>query len=94
MSVEQHYYRDSDGATVACVLDDITILYHRPSGQTHMVVSPVPEILAALDDAPCSVAGVHARLYADYDMGDAGEATALIAAHLVELAALGLVRAA
>lgn len=30
-------------------LADITLVYHRPSGQTHMVASPVPEILAALE---------------------------------------------
>lgn len=95
MSVEQLYCRDSSGATVACVLDDITILYHRPSGQTHMAVSPVPEILAALDQGDaCSAAGVHTRLSANYDMGDPGEATARIEAHLVELTGLGLVRAA
>ncbi len=30
-------------------LADIALVYHRPSGQTHMVASPVPEILAALE---------------------------------------------
>ncbi len=29
-------------------LEGLTALYHRPSGQTHVVAEPVPEILAAL----------------------------------------------
>lgn len=96
MTVEARYRQDGAAAILSCVLDDLVLLYHRPSGQTHMVISPVPEILEALeeDGAALTVAQLHARLAARYDLGGAAEALPGIAAHLTELAALGLVRIA
>lgn len=95
MSAQPYYRQDSKNAVVACVLDDLAILYHRPSGQTHMVISPVPEILATLDDgAALSVADVHGRLAEAYDLGPRDQALQEIGMHLAGLAALGLVRTA
>ncbi|EQB09187.1 hypothetical protein L288_06630 [Sphingobium quisquiliarum P25] len=80
-------------AIAACALDGMTLLYHRASGQTHMVISPVPEILDALDETrPASPADIHRHMSQRYELGDAAEAVALIGAHLAELAGLGLVR--
>lgn len=77
-------------------LDDISLIFHRRSGQTHMVVSPVPEILAAAARLArdFTVADIGDALSADYDLGDPGEALGGIAAHLESLALLGLVRRA
>jgi PqqD family protein of HPr-rel-A system len=77
-------------------LDDITLIYHRPSGQTHLTVSPVPEILDVMQafDGPMSPAEIVGRLSERFDLGDPDEAQAGVAAHLDELAALGLVRSA
>lgn len=80
-------------ALIVRPLDDITLIYHRPSGQTHMVMSPVPEILSALD-GPMTAADLLAHLLRDYDLGDPAEAMAAIETHLAELDALGLVRTA
>lgn len=89
------YCQDSPDSIASCVLEDMVLLYHRPSGQTHMVVSPVPEILAVLDDGPALTAGeVHDRLAQSFDLGAPDEALPQIEAHLAELMALGLVRAA
>ena len=46
----KRYRIDPRDACRACALDDLTLLYHARSGQTHMVISPVPEILAAMED--------------------------------------------
>lgn len=95
MTAERRYFQDECTAVAACVLEDITLLYHRSSGQTHMVISPVPEILEALgQDAPATAAELHARLARHYDLGEPMEAVAQIEAHLFDLAALGLVRGA
>jgi PqqD family protein of HPr-rel-A system len=75
-------------------LDDITLIYHRRSGQTHMVMSPVPEILAAVAAGTAGAEDVLAVLAREFDMGDAGEALAAVEAHLEEMAALGLVHRA
>lgn len=75
-------------------LDGITLLFHHPSGQTHLVVSPVPEILAALGEGPLSLEGLAETLSLSYDLGEEAEAQAELAAHIEALAAAGLVRSA
>lgn len=94
MTAERRYRKDKD--TVLCVLEDIMLLYHRASGQTHMMISPVPEILQALDeggdgDGAATAAQLHCRLERHYDLGAAAQAIVEIEAHLEGLTALGLV---
>ncbi|WP_313809363.1 HPr-rel-A system PqqD family peptide chaperone [Sphingobium sp.] len=92
MTTHRRYCQHWEDALIACTLEDMVLLYHRPSGQTHMVISPVPEILATLRDGAALTAGeVHAALAEQYDLGAPEEAAAGIAAHLDELTALGLV---
>jgi len=89
------YCQDSPDAILSCALEDMVLFYHRPSGQTHMVISPVPEILATLDDGAALTAGeVLGQLARHYDLGAAEEALPLVEMHLAELALLGLVRIA
>ena len=73
-------------------LDPVTLVYHRRSGITHMLVEPVPQILTALDDLGAADAAMVAhRLAETFDLEADGAAEAVIAARLEELAALGLV---
>jgi hypothetical protein len=39
---------DPDGAVTALPLDGLVALFHAPSGQTHIVAPPAPQILEAL----------------------------------------------
>jgi PqqD family protein of HPr-rel-A system len=95
VTAERRYFRDECDAIAACALEDVGILYHRRSGQTHIVISPVPEILEALGlGRAAKAADVHAKLCRAYDLGDPEDTIALIESHLAELAALGLVRSA
>ncbi|MFM2410247.1 MAG: hypothetical protein RL481_1075 [Pseudomonadota bacterium] len=73
-------------------LDAMTLVYHRRSGTTHMVAEPVPEIIAAMRDDIVDAATVVSRLLANFDLGEAGKAEAVIAARLEELADLGFVQ--
>lgn len=66
-------------------LDDLTLAYHRPSGATHLLAEPAPQIVAALQDAPDDLAGLLAR----FDLCE-DDAPAL-AERLDELVAAGLV---
>ncbi len=92
---DPHYRRDPQDDVTACALDDIMLLYHHRSGQTHMVISPVPEILDRMEPgAIVSVQQMHDRLARDFDLGSPQEALIEIAAHLDALVALGLVRPA
>ena len=89
-----HYRAEPETALVVRPLDDMLLFYHRPSGQTHMVVSPAPEILQALRaGGDGDAAAVHDRLARIHDLGPRDEAIAAIAAHLADMAAIGLVRA-
>lgn len=72
-------------------LDGITLVFHRPSGLTHLLASPLPEILNTLDEEPLTVDALLACLAADYDIGSDDDAIEALSVHLEELAALGLI---
>ncbi|MEJ7934160.1 HPr-rel-A system PqqD family peptide chaperone [Sphingobium sp. AN558] len=92
MTAPIHYRHEGD-VILTRVLDDIVLLFHRPSGQTHIVVSPVPELLDALrEGGPATAADLLERLSRDFDLGPIDETGERIEAHLVELLALGLIR--
>lgn len=80
------------GALLTVDLDAFAAAFHRPSGITHLLASPAPEILAVLTDAPLDIDALLDRLSADFDLAD-GDRGAL-AARLDELIAAGLVEAA
>jgi PqqD family protein of HPr-rel-A system len=67
-------------------LDSLTAIYHRRSGQTHVVTEPMPEIMAALQDGAADAATLAERLGVD-------DVDALTA-RLDELAEIGLVTTA
>lgn len=71
-------------------LDEFVALYHRPSGTTHLLAEPAPQILAALAE-PLSLGDLHARLAATFALE--GEEVAL-GVRLEELVAAGLVSTA
>ena len=82
-------YRAASPATLRIVpLDSLTLIYHRASGITHVVDSPVPEILAALAE-PMDGATLLDALAERYDLVDADPMA--LAVRLDELAAAGLV---
>jgi len=87
------YEADAPGARLHRSLDALDLIYHRPSGMTHMVSEPVPQILAALAAGPADAAKIARRLAATHDF-DANGAEDAIAARLAELEAVGLVRRA
>ena len=83
-------YRAAPAATLRILpLDALTVIYHRASGITHIVDSPVPELLEALGDDPLTLDQTLAALAAAHDLIDP-DAGAL-AARLDELVAAGLV---
>lgn len=73
-------------------LDEIVAVFHRPSAQTHLVVSPVPEMIGALASEWMTATALLARLAERYDMPDADPAA--LTARLDELVETGLVERA
>lgn len=74
-------------------LEDLTLIFHRRSGVTHMVTSPVPEILSVMGLDSLNAAQILVRLSYTYDLEaeDAESLDAVLAARLEELVTLGLV---
>jgi len=90
---ERLYYRDDPGEVLLRPLEGLTLIYHRPSGMTHIVDSPVPEILAVLSPEPRPARLLLEILAAGYDLEGEGEALDTLVGYLEELCALGLARA-
>ena len=83
------YRAASSDSLIVVPVDLLTAIYHRASGQTHLMASPAPEILEALANAPLNAEALLAKLRADYDLLDADPA--VLAARLDELVETGLV---
>jgi len=83
----------ADTAMRAVALDGLTLLFHEPSGMTHIVAPPAPEILDALRQGPADAAELLRRLRNHYDF-EGDEAADALHARLDELEAAGLVRRA
>jgi len=61
------YIADSHGAVLTVALDGLSVLFHAPSGMTHIVAPPAPEILAALQAGPADMEEILRRLQEAFD---------------------------
>ena len=82
------YVTDPPAARRVVVLDALVALFHRPSGATHLLASPAPELLDALALGPADAATLLARLSERYELIDS-EPDA-VQARMEELVAAGL----
>jgi PqqD family protein of HPr-rel-A system len=87
------YIADPPELTRSVDLEALAALYHRPSGMTHILAPPAPQILAALGRRAGDAAEVLARMGDSFEV-EAQDAEAAIEARLAELEAAGLVRRA
>ena len=81
---------DPEAYLAEVALDGLSVLYHRPSGMTHIVAPPAPQILEALRLGPADAGEILARMRAWYDL-EGDEAADAVEARLDELEAAGLV---
>jgi PqqD family protein of HPr-rel-A system len=88
------FVADPPAERIAVEFEGLTILYHRPSGATHVLAPPAPELLDALGAGPADAAGIVARLAEAHDVTGEDALEEIVAARLIELAAAGLVQAA
>ena len=87
------YIADPPAAMRTVELDGLSALYHRPSGLTHILAAPAPQIIAALAGSRATRRRFSRASRADFEP-EAEDAPAAIAARLAELEAAGLVRKA
>ncbi|HEX8644621.1 MAG TPA: HPr-rel-A system PqqD family peptide chaperone [Allosphingosinicella sp.] len=86
------YIADGPDELRAVALDGLVALFHAPSGMTHIVAPPAPQILEALHEGPGDARAILDRIRARYEVEEGG--TDAIEARLAELEAAGLVRRA
>ena len=82
---------DPEQCVRSVALDGLSLLFHAPSGMTHIVAPPAPEILEALRLGPAEAGEILARMRAWYDL-EGEDAADAVEARLEELEAAGLVR--
>ncbi|RYD44116.1 MAG: HPr-rel-A system PqqD family peptide chaperone [Sphingomonadales bacterium] len=92
--VERAYRAASPGALRIEPLGELTAIFDRRSMQTHLVVSPMPEILDAMGEDSCGPALLASRLAATFDLDGDNDVQPILAERLSELAAMGLVERA
>jgi PqqD family protein of HPr-rel-A system len=87
------YIADEPDESCAVELEGLTVLFHAPSGMTHLLAPPGPQILAALAGQDGDADDVLQRIAESFEV-EAEDPAAAIAARLDELEAAGLVRRA
>lgn len=70
----------------------MTLVFHRPSGTTHFLASPAPEMLTLLAETPMNAATLCQRLCEQLGLPHDDEALYVVEARLDELIASGLAR--
>ena len=84
------YIADPEEEVSVVQLDGLALLFHRPSGMTHIVAPPAPQILQALRLGPADVGEILARLRSWYDF-EVDDENGALEARIGELEAAGLV---
>src|SRR3546814_16481040 len=78
MADQQHRYRAENPASIAVHhFDELTLLYHRSSGITHMVIAPAPQLLAVTGSEELAVADILTRMSQAFGMGKGGQESVL-----------------
>ncbi|HEX8482801.1 MAG TPA: HPr-rel-A system PqqD family peptide chaperone [Allosphingosinicella sp.] len=85
------YTADAPGTVRLVEMEGLTLLYHRPSGLTHFLAPPAPQILSVLARGPASAAEIASSMGETFEI-ESDDPAAAIAARLAELEAAGLVR--
>jgi PqqD family protein of HPr-rel-A system len=84
------YIADPEPLGGASELEGLIAFFHVPSGTTHILAPPAPQILAALAGRPGDAAELLSRIAEQFDV-EAEDAEQAIVARLDELEAAGLV---
>lgn len=72
-------------------VDGLALIFHRPSGTTHFLDAPLPDMLALLAEHAATAESLAARLCARMGLELDDEAREVVSRRLVELTAAGLV---
>lgn len=86
------YRSDPAEDRVLVEIEGLSLIYHRPSGVTHILAPPAPQLIEVLTE-PLTFAELMERLTGAFQLEGEGDQAELVRARLEELRASGLVRA-
>lgn len=89
--MSQQYKAANPDDMILHMLDMMSLIYHRPSGLTHIVADPVPAILEVMQEGATTVFEIGKALQKNYDLEEGADVENVILARLDEMSALGLV---
>jgi PqqD family protein of HPr-rel-A system len=72
-------------------VDGLALIFHRPSGTTHFLDAPVPDMLALLAERSATAVDLAERLCVRLGLELDDEAREVVSSRLIELTAAGLV---
>ena len=84
---EPRYRADPADVVRSVELETLTILFHRPSGMTHVLAPPGPQILELLQDSEATLAEIRTRMSERFELTGDDDA---LAVRLEELVSAGL----
>lgn len=85
------YTADPSDQLLKVELEGLTALFHLPSGVTHILAPPAPQILDALAKGPATAATILSRIGKAHSLERGPGTRAALDARLAELEAAGLV---
>lgn len=88
------YVADEKALIRKVELDGLAALFHLPSGMTHILAPPAPQILDVIAAEPGDAGEILGRMSRSFDVERGEESERAIEARLQELEAAGLVRKA
>ena len=75
------------------LIDGMVLVFHRPSGATHFLASPAPEILELLAEAPMDATELSRKLCDRLDVPLDDEVLTVVETRIAELVGTGLIQA-
>lgn len=91
MASDRLYRTDYPDSCRVAWVDGLALIFHRPSGTTHFLDAPVPDMLALLAEAPATAGELAEQLCARLAVALDDEARMVVARRLAELCDAGLV---
>lgn len=73
------------------MLDTMSLVFHRPSGLTHIVADPIPAILEVMQQDVSTPAQIAKALENNFDLEEGVDVENVVLARLAEMNTLGLV---
>ena len=89
--MSQHFKAANPEDIILHMLDMMTLVFHKPSGLTHIVADPIPAILDVMQDGISTPDQIAEALKNGFELEEGADVENIVSARLDEMFGLGLV---